>query len=282
MRRALVGAALLVLILLYVPSASAATITEVGWWTRSPAASAPEGGLTVANAPDGPVSVAAVRVDVGTTGISRGTLTLAQSGGAAPGGAQLVACVVGDGWTAGAAGAIADAPATVCTGTAAALTLEGTSWTADVSDLLGDAKGSVSLAIVPAAGTAGLWDLRFDAPTFQGTAAAGSSPPTTARAPQPTPTTAFAPRPAQTFRPAPPPTVSATTTTVAITPTTIDNFVPNVAPDQAAFGGAQRSSPGAGGEGRPIGQAVTLVLIAAAVGVLAGVGHKVAATRAAI
>lgn len=284
MRRALVGVALLVLVQLHAPSASSATVTAVGWWTRSPAASAPEGGLTVANAPDGPVSVAALRIDVGSAGVSRGTLTLPQSGGTAPGGAQLVACVVGDGWTAEPAGALGDAPATVCTGTAAALTVDDASWTADVSDLIGDARGSVSLGIVPAAGTAGLWDLQFDAPVFQGTAAAGSSPPptTAARAPQTTPTTAFAPRPAQTFRPAPPPAFAATTTTVAITPTTVDNFVANVAPDQAAFGGASRSSPDEGGADRPIGQAVTLVLIAAVIGVLAGVGRKVAATRAAI
>ena len=42
----------------------AATISEVGWWSRNPAAAPPSGGFQVARAPDGDLSVAALRVQV--------------------------------------------------------------------------------------------------------------------------------------------------------------------------------------------------------------------------
>lgn len=281
MKRAGLTVALFVVALVGLPTpASAASVIAVGWWTRSPAASAPEGGITVSNAPDGPVSVAAVRVDLGTTGVSSATITLAQTGGAAPAGAQLVVCVVGDSWKAEPGAALDAAPATSCTGTSTALVANGETWSANVADLVGEARGTLSFAVVPSAGSGGLWDLQFDKPQFQGTpASTGTGRSTATTAPRSTPTTGFAARPAESSFSTPrPPTVSATTTTVAITPTTVNNFVPNVAPNEVAFGGATDEDGGA--QGRPVGQAITLVLLAAVVGVLGGLAHKVVTARA--
>ena len=287
MRRVLVFAVLVLLALVHVPTAaSAASITGVGWWTRSPAASAPEGGIAVSNAPDGPVSVAAVRVDLGTTGVSSGTITLPQSGGAAPAGAQLVVCVTGNGWSADAPGAIADAPATTCDGTSTALVANGTTWTANVGDLIGESTGVMAFAVVPSTGSSGIWELQFATPTFKGTArsSSSSSSPASTAFPRTTPTSAAAPSPAaQTFSPSPAPRVAAPTTTAAITPTTIDNFVANVAPEsEVAFGGATRNAGTSTSDDRPIGQAVTLTILAAVIGLAGGVAHKVVSARQAV
>lgn len=283
MKRLLAAATLVLLAVLVMPTASAANVAGVGWWTRSPAASAPEGGIAVSNAPDGPVSVAAVRVDLGETGVTSGTLTLPQSGGAAPAGAQLAVCVIGDGWKAEAGGAMESAPATTCDGTSTALVANGETWTASVTDLIGESTGTVAFAVVPTTGSAGIWELQFDKPAFQGTAKPSSSVSRPASQPFARTATTTAPRPAQSFTAPPAPrVVAAPTTTVAITPTTIDNFVPNVAPDsEVAFGGATRDTGGAT-QGRPIGQAITLTVVAAAVGLAGGVAHKVVAARQAV
>lgn len=287
MKRLVVAAVLVVLFaVLAIPTASAANVTGVGWWTRSPAAAAPEGGIAVSNAPDGAVSVAALRVDLGDNGVTSGTITLPQSGGAAPAGAQLAVCVIGDGWKAEAGGAMESAPATTCDGTSAALVANGETWTASVTDLIGESKGTVAFAVVPTTGSTGIWELQFDKPAFQGTARSSSSSGGPASQPfaRTTPTTAFAPRPAQSFSPPPAPRVQAPTTTAAITPTTIDNFVANVAPEsEVAFGGATRSAGSSSSSpGRPVGQAITLAIVAAVIGVVGGAAHKVVAARQAV
>lgn len=287
MRRLLVAAMLvllaLALTLVHVPTASAASVTGVGWWSRSPAASAPEGGIAVSNAPDGPVSVAALRVDLGDTGVTSGTLTLPQVGGAAPAGAQIAICVIGDGWEAEAGGAMEAAPATTCDGTSTALVANGESWTASVTDLIGESKGTVAFAVVPTTGSSGIWELQFDKPAFQGTARSSSSGSGPASQPFARPTaTTTAQRPSQSFSAPPAPRVAAPTTTVAITPTTIDNFVANIAPEsEVAFGGATRDTGGST-EGRPIGQAITLMVLAAVIGIGGGFAHKVVTARQAV
>lgn len=272
---------LLLLVLLNASSASAAGVGEVGWWTRSPAASAPDGGIAVSNAPDGPVSVAAIRMDLGD-GVQSATLTLPQTGGATPNGAQLVVCVTDSPWTAVSSGAIADAPATTCDGTSSAVQLSGTNWTADVGSLVAGRSGLVAFAVVPTTGSSGVWELQFGPPAVQATATPAARPTATTAAPRTTPTTAYAPapaRPAPTFSTPPPPAVSVTATTAAITPTTIDNFVSNIAPSsEVAFGGAS-SADDEPSEGRPIGQAIFFVVMASAIGVVAATAHKLVTNR---
>jgi len=283
---ALLSLVLVALALAPTPAAGAApSVTGAGWWTRSPIASAPEGGITVGNAPDGPLSVAAVSIDLGEDGVTSGTLSLEQTGGQPPAAGQLVACVIGS-FTAEQGGAIADAPATTCDSTQAPVAANGTTWTVNVADLVGEQQGTVGIALVPVTGSASVWDLQFDKPTFTGTAARPTTASTTPSS-RPTTATTTAPstaaRPTATFDVQRPPAVAAparpTTTTLATdasaTPTTLAlgtaNAVPN-ATATGASGGSERS-------GRPIGQAVTLVVIAAVVGIGAGIAHKVATAR---
>ena len=285
-RRLLPLGAVVVIVLLHAPGASAATRGQVSWWTRSPAASAPEGGLAVANAPDGPVSVAAVQIDL-DEGVSSASLTFAQTGGAAATAAQIVACVLSGGVAAAAGGPIEEAPATTCDGAQVAVTSTNGTWKADLTDLLVDRKGSVGVAIVPATGSTSVFDLQFDAPQLQATASSsssgpsgsGTSPygPTTFSSPS---TTAYrAPAPSQSFSTPPPRVQSPTVTTLA--PSTTTTMAGEGEPiDQIAFAG-NRGDAETGSTGRPIGQAITMVVIAALIGVVGGVAHKVIAMRAA-
>jgi hypothetical protein len=284
-KRALAVAVLAVAGLSFTPSASAAgSVTAIGWWTRSPIASAPEGGFTVGNAPDGPLSVAAVGVDLGDDGMTSATLSFEQVGGQPPAAGQLVACVIGS-FQAASAGPIADAPATTCDSTQAPVAINGTVWTVNVGELVGESRGTVGIALVPATGSASVWDVQFDKAAFSGTAARPTTATTTAR---PTATTApsSASRPATTFAVPQPPSVAAPrpTTTVAAstTPSTIAPVgTPDVVPNATAS--ASTFSGNAGGNepsGRPIGQAITLVMLATLIGIVAGIAHKVAASRA--
>lgn len=270
---------------LAVAPASAEGTTGVGWWTRSPIASAPEGGFTVGNAPDGPLSVAAVGVDLGK-GVSSAQLSFEQAGGAAPGPGQLVACVIGS-FESVAGGTLEEAPTTTCDGTSAAVAVNGTTWTVNLTDLVGDSQGSAGIALVPATGSTGVWDLQLDTPTFTSTAASGtggpsSSPTGSAGSPFQSTVTTTASRPttSPTFSVAKPPTVgapnaaAAASTTVAPTTTAVANLTASA---QQTFSG---SAGGGGGDtGRPVGQAITLVLVAAVVGVAGGVVHKVGGKR---
>ena len=281
MRRAAAGIVLAAVVLAVAPPASA-TVTATGWWTRSPTASAPEGGVAVANAPDGPLTVAAVAVDLGD-GVSSATLTLEQTGGAAPAGSQIVVCALSSTFTAAAGGPMEEAPATTCDRASVPLTASDTTWRANVGELVGDRSGTVALAIVPVAGSVSLWDLQFDRPSVATTPAAGSSSPSAD--PFPTATTT-APRPSPAPNQSPPaafavpqpPSVGAPATTVPVEEemtTTTEAGIANLAVGAPTSAG----SAGGAGEGRPIGQAISMVLIAAVVGVGAGVAHRVAAAR---
>ena len=289
MRRALAVAGVAVVLLLNVPTSSAATRRPVGWWTRSPAASAPDGGFTVGNAPDGPVSVAAVEVDL-DEGVSSASISFAQSGGAAPTSAQLVACIIASGFGTVKGDPIEEAPATTCSTTQAPVTsTDGTTWTVDISDLVGDRAGTVGVAIVPATGASGLWDLQFDKPALQATAATKSSPsgnnpsPSGPRPFASTATTAYrAPSTgsSSSFAAPPPPAVKSPATTVAPAEATTTTVAQGEPIDTVALSAANSSSDG-GPAGRPIGQAISMAIVASVIGIIAGVGHKVATTRAA-
>jgi hypothetical protein len=156
---ALAAAAVLVLA---VPHAASAGVDTVGWFTRNPAASAPEGGVQVANAPDGVVSYAAISVTEEGDTITRATLTLKEEGqGLNAAGATLRACPAAGTFSAGQ-GALADGPKADCAVGSVELTRDGEGvWTADVTSVLtGD---DAALAVVPAEG-AGVFQVSFAAP----------------------------------------------------------------------------------------------------------------------
>lgn len=285
MKKVVAGSVLLVVALSAAPAS--ATTTSVGWWTRSPVASAPEGGIAVGNSVDGPLSVAAVGVDLGD-GVSSATLTIEQTGGTAPPAGQLVACLIGGGFESAAGAPIEEAPATTCDGASVPLTMNGTTWSANLRDIVGDSQGAAGVAIVPATGSTALFDLQFDKPAFTSTPArsssssGGTTATTTAPRRESTPATTTAPRQSTpvTFAVPRPPTVAATatTTTVAVeaTETAVGTgAVPNVAASSTFSGNAA----GNDSKGRPVGQAITMVLIAVIVGLGAGVAHRVYTAR---
>lgn len=167
---ALVGAGVLVLA---VPQSASAGVDTVGWFTRNPAASAPEGGIQVANAPDGVVSYGAISITEEGDTITRATLTLTEEGqGLNASGAALRACTAAGTFTSGQ-GELADGPKADCTVGSVDLTRsdEGV-WTGDVTSVLtGD---SPALAVVPAEG-AGIFQVSFTAPDLAVEADAAAS-----------------------------------------------------------------------------------------------------------
>lgn len=168
---ALGAAAVLVLA---VPQAANAGVDTVGWFTRNPTASAPDGGLQVANAPDGVVSYGAISVTEEGDTITRATLTLKEEGqGLNAAGATLRACPAAGSFKAGQ-GALADGPKADCAIGSAELTRDGEGvWTGDVTSVLsGDAP---ALAVVPAE-DAGVFQVSFAAPDLAVEADATSGP----------------------------------------------------------------------------------------------------------
>ncbi len=173
-RVALVAAALIAL----VASAPAATAdeaaVEVGWWTSSPAASAPERGFAVSVAPSGSVSVAAVRAPLTVTTIESATLTLTEEGGVQQAGAQLQVCPTPNGWVGGPKQSADKAPKPECDVAKAPLTRNAAGvWTADVRNVLSSTSAgdpsSPSLMIVPA-GSGALpvgFEVRFNPPKLE-------------------------------------------------------------------------------------------------------------------
>lgn len=148
------------------PSARASvddvSVVEVGTWTRDPVASAPpDGGVAVANEPDGPSTVAAIRF-AGDAGGGAVTVRLRQTGGTAPLGAAIRACVTTSPWRAATNGALAAAPKAACEAGAAAFAsgANGT-WTADVTALLAL---SSSVVLLPADQSPPLFSLAFQHP----------------------------------------------------------------------------------------------------------------------
>lgn len=151
-----------------------ASISDVGWWTSNPAASAPEGGLAVSAGPSGTISVGAVRVLLLVDRIDTARLSLAEEGGLQAGGAQLQVCATPNAWSAGPKQPMAAAPKAECEGGTAELkrSAEGV-WSADVSSLLtpdGDDR-EVSLMVVPAgSGSVPVgFEVRFNPPAIEAT-----------------------------------------------------------------------------------------------------------------
>ena len=181
MRRVVAAAFVVLLILLNAPARGAAggVISQVGWWTRNPAAAAPEDGMNVGSAPDGPVSVGAVEI-TSSTGLSRAVLILAEEGGIQADSAKLAVCITPNEWTAGGAQPMAEAPKAECESNKVELARNASSstWAADVTTLVGDLEdeGSVSLMIVPA-GDATVpvgFEVRFKKPELSSEASASS------------------------------------------------------------------------------------------------------------
>ena len=151
-----------------------ASISDVGWWTSNPAASAPEGGLAVSAGPSGTISVGAVRVLLLVDRVDEARLSLPEEGGLQAGGAQLQVCATPNAWSAGAKQPMAAAPKAECDGGKAELkrSPEGV-WSADVSSLLtpdGDER-EVSLMVVPAgSGSVPVgFEVRFNPPAIEAT-----------------------------------------------------------------------------------------------------------------
>ena len=162
MKRRILATATLAAVLGLAASPANAAVSAVGWWTRNPTASAPEGGLQVANSLDGVVSFGAVRAVEDGDDIQRATLTLQESGQALNGsGASLQACPAAGTWTAGK-GTLADAPLADCKAGSVALARNAQGqWTGDVTSVL---SGSApSIAIYPGEG-AGVFQVSFEAP----------------------------------------------------------------------------------------------------------------------
>lgn len=153
---------------------SGASISDVGWWTSNPTASAPEGGLAVSAGPSGTISVGAVRVLLLVDRVDTARLSLPEAGGLQAQGAQLQVCPTPNAWSAGAKQPMAAAPKAECDGGKAELTrsAEGV-WSADVSSLLtADAdEREVSLMVVPAgSGSVPVgFEVRFDPPVVEAT-----------------------------------------------------------------------------------------------------------------
>ena len=311
-RRAVaVGAVALAGVLLLVgagTAAAAASIVDVGWWTRSPGQRAPKGGFAVAQAPDGPTTVAALRLDLGSAGVQSAELEAVETGGLNADGAVVEACVVSSAWKEEAAGDLDDAPADTCENQSVAFERDGDAetWTVDLAPLLRGRTGSASVAIVPAEPEGDLpavgFEVRLARPMLHARpAAATPAAPAPSPPPQsePVPSTATvgdgAPSGDETVAPSSvdgsgadtggssatfdDPTVTSTTPTTSArprptTPTTAGTV------DEAAAGAYTPLSDELGGEGgRDWGKAALFVLISAIAGVAAGGGRRLARTR---
>lgn len=241
---AVVVASVAVLGLTWLHSAGAATLVDDGWWDRNQgltigaAAPPPEGALRVANDPQGPSAVAAVRYRLDAEE-SLPVLRLRVIGEAAGDNAGFEACATDGTWAAADGGSFDDRPADACDRGRVAGTVsdDGTTVTFLVAPIAN--ADAVDVVILPAP-TAGdpvgdTFSVDFAAPTDEDlltTVTPSSSPPSTATA---SPTTAQAgsapPAPvATTAAPAPPPTVAAPTATTTFSPATIAAPAPTTVP----------------------------------------------------
>lgn len=148
-RRSVVALAALVVVGLARPG-EAEPARSVGWWTRQPAASAPDGGFAVGAAPDGALSVAAVGLPLDTQAVA---LTATESESLNGATASLAVCPTDPNWTAVAGGALADAPEPQCDeGSVALVRGDDGTWRADLTPLTSSAAVQ-AVIIVPVAPT---------------------------------------------------------------------------------------------------------------------------------
>ena len=218
--RLLAAAAGLGLLVLGAADARAAdpSVERIGWWTRAASASAPAGGVVVGAAADGPESVAAVEVDVGS-GVSDAAIALVEAGGSLQDVGSILVCVTGDPWVAADGGDLADAPRPDCED-ASAMVREDGRWQADVGPLLAGRTDRVTLMLVPAApptpipGALVPFEVELERPDLTATSTPDTSRPTVAPPSSSTPT--FTPTTELAVPPAPP--VSAPTTSIVTAP----------------------------------------------------------------
>lgn len=163
-----VAMAALVVVAVAAPAGAQPSVVAVGWWSRSPIAGAPEGGVAVGAAPDGPVTVAAVLLDLGDHGVTAASLTAVEVGGVAQGLASLRVCPVAPGWPPAAGAPLEQAPQPACEGGSTDFLRDGPSstWGADLSPLLDGKTGLFALMVVPAAGGAPLYEVRLARPAL--------------------------------------------------------------------------------------------------------------------
>lgn len=164
MKRRILASVTLAAVIGLAAAPAEAAVSAVGWWTRNPTASAPEGGLQVANGLDGTLSFGAVRAVEDGVSIEKAVLTLQESGQAVNGaGASLQACPALGTWSPGQ-GTFADAPKADCQAATVALTRNAAGqWTGDVTSVL--VGGTPALAVVPGEG-GGIFQVSFDPPTL--------------------------------------------------------------------------------------------------------------------
>lgn len=132
--------------------AAGASISDIGWWSRTPSTTTPAGGFQVAKGPDGDTSVAAIRVAIDGS-LTQALLLLAETtGGFLQESAVIDACPTTAAWTPIVAGALADAPEADCT---RKLPVERNattgSWTIDLLPIIESGATSVSVVLRPGA-----------------------------------------------------------------------------------------------------------------------------------
>lgn len=248
-------------------------VVAVGTWTRNPlAADPPGGGVAVANAPDGALTVAAVRFSGSATGV---TLRLRPSDpGVAPLGAAVQACVTTSPWQPVVNGDLAAAPAADCSAGAVSLTADaGGVWSGDISVLL---ERSPSILLLPAPGAPPLFLLSFGPPTVEQAAAdtssgAGASPTSPPAGPsgpaEPPPAEPAALPPSATAGSPPPAPFSARPSELAApVPTPTVATAQPAAVDPVGVGVLPAGASASDGAGRDLGQALRLTLLALAIG----------------
>ena len=255
-------------------AAAPAPISDVVWWSRNPVAQAPAGGFQVAAAPDGPVSVAAFHLQ--TSGnVQHATLTLTEAGGSTvnASGATLVICPTFDTFTASNDHTYASAPKPACERAKASLTRDASTatWTGDITTVLAAASSPASVMVLPdPSATPTLTQIEFRPPAVDlnvGSVIPSPSTPAFTGAPS------SAINSAPTFVPPRPP-VMATPTAPAVpaTPAANNDSGVQALVQPRSFVPTSDTSPANGTN--PWLKGLTLILLASAAGVSAGVGRR--------
>ena len=133
-------------------SAPEPQIVAVGWWTRSATQQAPKGGIAVATAPDGPVTVAAISVNVGEADVFTATLEAVETGGFAQEASSIQACyTANNAWEPTEGGSLDEAPEPACGDDSVLLTRDGDArtWSGELAQLFAGKTGTVSIMLVP-------------------------------------------------------------------------------------------------------------------------------------
>jgi hypothetical protein len=273
---------------------TAPSVVATGWWSRSPLASAPEGGLAVGAAPDGATSVSAIKVDLGG-GVTNAVIALDEVSATGADLGAIVACAARNDWEPVEKGELTAAPRTDCSAspsvpvTRDASTLQ---WSVDLTRLLEGRTGEVTIALIPSwlpqtatAGGVAAFDVQWSGPpTLTATAAvtSASTPVTTATTRAPAPAVAAAPTRA-------PATVTFNVTPAAVpapdlvaqgeaTTTTAPEATPPTTASSFATSGLAGSAEG-GDSSPPIAQAIFFIVVSGIAGTIGGVGRWFATRR---